>query len=100
MNIVAMLHNQAQNTYHPIVFAMAPLPGDAQVEGAMRYRSRGHHTTGFSSREDAVAFATTEWIPVLGADKALDGDIIWDGVDIPALTLFFGQQDSQLRPLL
>lgn len=98
--IVAMLLNQATNRYHPVVFAMAPLPGGHTSEGGERYKTRGHHTTGFESRDEAVAFAEKEYVArIPGGRPALGGDILWDGQDTPAMSIFFGTVNGELRPL-
>jgi hypothetical protein len=100
MYIIAMLHNQALNRFHPIVFRPAPFPGGHEPSAAERYRSASHHTEGFVCRNEARQCAESELAPqFLGARLALDGDIVWDGKDVPSLTLIFGTVDGQLRPL-
>lgn len=98
--IVAMLLNQATNRYHPVVFVMAPLPGGHTSEGGERYKTHGHHTNGFDSREEAVAFAEKEYAGrMAGARTAFGGDIVWDGEGMPAMKIFFGTVNGELRPL-
>lgn len=100
MHIIAMLHNQALNRFHPILFRPAPFPGGHQPGSAERYRSSGHHTEGFATRDEALQHTETDLVPkVPGARLALGGDIVWDGQDVPALNLIFGEVDGQLRPL-
>ena len=98
INIISMLHNSKTGRYHPIAFTCAPMPGPPTDLGAERYRSRGHHTAGFTDRAEAIASAQG-MIKQWPADLALDGDIEWDGEDVPATTLWFGKVDGILRPL-
>lgn len=83
--IVAILHNTKENRWHPIVFKLTPLPGNPEIK---RYRSVGHHTKGFSNREEAIAYcrSTSEWL-LKDARLELDTDIEWDGNEIPAMTV-------------
>ena len=54
---VGILVNLATGRFHPIVFRPAPLPGGASLaDGTERYRSKGHHTNGFDTEEEAVAW--------------------------------------------
>lgn len=101
--IVAMLHNTKLNRWHPIVFLEAPLPGPPSDDKPVRHRSKGHHTTGFATRQEAL-----DWIKndlkmkddVGPAKEALDKDFAWDGEDMPAMTVYFGEQDGKIVPLL
>ena len=82
---VGMLHNTATGRYHPIVFRPAPMPSGADAEmGAMRYRSRGHHTEGFATLAEADAHIAErpEWT---ASGLAWE----WDGTGVPALTEWF-----------
>lgn len=89
--VIAMLHNQKLNRWHPILFENTFAPGDGEVSA---YKSRMHHTSGFATREEAV-----NDIPNLKervnshigpVDKiAIDKDIEWDGEGIPAMVDFF-----------
>ena len=42
--VIATLHNDKTDRWHPIFFVESPLPGDCL---AVRYKSKGHHTDGF-----------------------------------------------------
>jgi hypothetical protein len=54
--IYAMLLNTKDNRYHPILFRLAPMPGNADANAlAQRYKSKGHHTEGFATFDEAVA---------------------------------------------
>ena len=90
--LVMMLKNTSQNIYHPIVYFEAPLPGGYESEGnkkLIRYKSKGHRTTGFTDRQEAINSIATEMEAKLkemgyNLHKELNGDLEWDGVDIPA----------------
>jgi hypothetical protein len=95
--LVMMLKNLKTNTYHPIMYLEKPLPGGLESEGnqkLIRYKSKGHRTTGFTNREEAVTSIDTEVEARLkemgyNVNRDLEGDIEWDGEGIPA--------DTQLR---
>ena len=99
MNIVSMLHNQATNRYHPILFGYSPPPSGDLDSGARRYRSRGHHTAGFDTRDEALNGAEELAEKAAPAECATGGDIAWDGEGVPAMTLWFGKLDGVLQPL-
>lgn len=42
--------------FHPCFFSEAPFPGSQQPHGFVRLRSRGHHTEGFATVEEATAY--------------------------------------------
>jgi hypothetical protein len=84
--IVAMLVNEATGRFHPILFYESPLPGNP--ENLVRHKSKGHHTAGFDTRDEAVAEAR-ELAERQGARMALSQDLPWDGEDIPAMVAFF-----------
>lgn len=96
--IIANLHNTKTNRYHPILFTESPLPGG---DGPTRHKSKGHHTKGFDTREEAIAECER-----MSADEYCGGrlciakDFPWDGEDIPAMVVFFGEVDGQLQPVM
>ena len=80
-----VLHNTATDRYHPIVFRPAPMPSGVDVEsGALRHKSRGHHTEGFPSMAEADAHiaARDAWVPT---------GLVWEwnGDGVPALVHWF-----------
>lgn len=76
-----ILTNTATGRFHPIVFRMAPLPGDSDIP---RYKSMGHHTDGFDSLEDAEKHIAlqSEW-----TDTGRRWE--WSGEDVPAMVEYF-----------
>lgn len=95
--LVMMLKNTSTNTYHPIMYLEAPFCGGDESEGnqkLIRYKSKGHRTTGFTDKQDAIKSIETEIESILkemgySLNKELDGELEWDGDGIPA--------DIQLR---
>lgn len=89
--IIAILRNEREGTFHPIVFAESPLPGPPDEKKPVRYKSKVHHTTGFATREEAVENATKVLAPEVGDDVrfALVDDVVWDGERVPAVVAFF-----------
>lgn len=96
--IVANLHNTKTNRYHPILFDERSLPGGG---GPVRHKSQGHHTEGFDSREEAIAecerMSTDDRC---GGRLCIEKDFPWDGEEIPAMVVFFGEVEGQLQPLI
>jgi hypothetical protein len=79
-----ILINTQTGRFHPIVFRPAPLPGGATIGTVERYRSKGHHTTGFATRDEALAFIRER------SELSLTGLALeWDGTGVPAITVFF-----------
>lgn len=91
---VAMLFNTANNTYHPIAYRDAPLPGPAENGKPRRVKSIGHHTAGFSSFEAAEAHVRE--VPEFAKAEVVELDpcLAWDGADIPASVAYI--QDGKL----
>lgn len=102
--IVGLIHNVKLNKWHPVYFRHRPLPGEYDPNAAQRYKSGGHHTTGFDTRE-----AGLEGAKKLAEDMkphslgtvtlCLDADFPWDGEGIPAMVVFFGTQKDKVVPL-
>lgn len=84
-----MLFNTATGRYHPIIFQPLPLPGGAQIQGGGRYRSLGHHTEGFDTIEAAL-----ESVKKDGRLRVVDRTWEWDGVSVPAMIEFFGDEEG------
>jgi hypothetical protein len=102
--IISMLHNTKLSRWHPIIFRESPLPGGGGSMQSIRYKSVGHHTEGFETREAALA-AIDSIIEKITPDcvgpvvKCLDGDFLWDGEGIPAMVVFFATEDGKAIPL-
>ncbi len=89
---VGMLKNTATGRYHPIVFRPAPAPS-GPMGRAERYRSKGHHTDGFPTREAAIEHVKTnaEW-------RWVDLEWEWGGVGVPAMTEWFTPERDNDEP--
>src|SRR5512133_2988785 len=105
--IVANLHNTATNRYHPILFHECPLPGpETETPGRLiRHKSKGHHTDGFDTRDEAMAecenIARQVKAVSIGEPRlCTEKDFAWDGEGVPAMVVFFGEEDGKLVPVL
>jgi hypothetical protein len=92
--IVAIVKNTTKGTFHPIVFVESPLPGPPSADKPVRHKSSMHHTTGFATREEALADIDSVLIPrikTVAAEprKALTRDFEWDGNGVPSIVEFF-----------
>jgi len=96
--IVANLHNTKTDRYHPILFDERPLPGGG---GPTRHKSRGHHTEGFDTREEAIAecHRMVENLDC-GGRLCIAKDFPWDGEETPAMVVFFGEVEGELQPVM
>lgn len=90
--LILLLFNLKEKTYHPIFYIEKFFPGP-ELTNLIRYKSKGHHTTGFQTIE--LAKESAEKLKLQLEDSGhnvnleLDQHIEWDGLDIPA--------DTQLR---
>lgn len=90
---IKIINNLKNNTFHPILYRESPLPGNSNA--VVRYKSIGHHTTGFTTRDEAINEVNSESfkdrisqmgsIPFYITNQA--DDILWNGEDVPADTL-------------
>jgi hypothetical protein len=95
--LVMMLFNSKTNTYHPIYYLENWFPGPSDSEmnkNYIRYKSKGHHTTGFTNRNEAVKSineSLVEQIKSIGytPNLELEADLSWNGDDVPI--------DNQIR---
>lgn len=91
-----MLYNTANRTWHPIFYFESPFPGEMSTDRPVRYKSKGHHTTGFPTREAAILECKDVENKLLSecgtrnVINELETDIEWNGDGVPA--------DIQLRP--
>lgn len=89
--VVLMLKNTLSNKYHPIFYWECPLPA-GQLGDHLRWKSKGHHTTGFDNRDEAVSSA----MELVRQNKKMlvkgdvyymldeEHDTLWDGSAMPA----------------
>ena len=103
--VMGLIHNTKLKRWHPVYYTEHPLPGTPSTEKPARHKSGGHHTTGFETREAALASMNDT------AKKIVDGghapscaicplDLEWDGEDIPADVAFFKIEDTNATRLL
>jgi hypothetical protein len=85
-----MLINKATGRFHPIIFTPYLMPGGAQPQGGGRFKSHGHHTDGFDTLE-----AAWEHVKKDGRLRAVERTYEWDGVEMPAMVEFFGDDEGK-----
>lgn len=103
--IIALLHNVRDNRWHPIIYLENSLPGPPSPDKPVRHKSKGHHTTGFPTRDEAVANARGDLAVKVRENFnygippgfALAADIPWDGVDVPASAAFFVKDGDEYK---
>lgn len=79
-----LLHNTSTDRWHPMPFRWAPAPSEDTDAEVTRYKSIGHHTEGFVTKDEAVAHVqATEEFVLFGLEYE------WDGTDIPATVQWF-----------
>jgi len=87
----AMLRNLTENKFHPILFSEYPMSGPDDSNKPVRMKSFGHHTTGFDTREEAIAnmdeFMEKE-PAIIRKQTDVEDDIVWNGEEIPAMIAF------------
>lgn len=92
--IIGMIRDFKNKRYHPVLFLCYPTPS-----GMKRYKSKGHHTVGFDSREEAVEFCKgdmTEHCKTYGDPVyCLEKDFPWNGEEIPAIVGYFSDPDEE-----
>lgn len=98
--VVLMLQNKATQRFHPILFWESPMPSQT-LGSALRWKSKGHHTTGFNQRSDAVnammlLVEQSHGMNKVGSVYYLDDqkqDGHWSGDDTPTSVMFFNLAD-------
>lgn len=95
--LVMMLKNTSTNRFHPIFYYENFFPGGLDADAnknLIRYKSKGHHTAGFDSRETAMESIHNDLVDKIKGqgytpNLELETDLEWDGQGIPA--------DNQIR---
>jgi hypothetical protein len=98
--IIAMIHDNVNNRWHPVLFEERPLPGPHNDSKPIRHKSKGHHTTGFATQEEANANAKEMLEKLPEAKLRLDVVFPWDGQGIPAIIHFFDATPLNPTPAL
>lgn len=97
--LIQMLKNVTKNTWHPIMYVEKPLPGGLDTDAnnnIVRFKSKGHHTAGFATREEAIASLDDlkarmiNYMFLSNVTVDVETDLEWNGDDIPL--------DTQIRP--
>lgn len=88
--IIAILHNQKENRWHPIIFEYRPGTGSVLLA---QYMPQEYYTVGFATRAEAINYIHSDLIEgeifeSVAVKTQLSEDIEWDGGDIPAMTIF------------
>ena len=101
--IVCLIHNLKLNRWHPVYFRESPAPSDDGTGISVRYKSGGHHTEGFPTREDAIESAKDIAVRLEPSSfgpvrLCLDNDFPWDGEDVPAMVVWF-TREGEAQPL-
>ena len=94
--IVAMLHDTEHDRWHPVVFEEKPLPGNP--DNPIRHKSKMHHTEGFATRDEALVgcdgLAHQLEDHAIGEIKmSVDKAFPWNGEGIPAMVVFFSDDE-------
>lgn len=88
MYVIGMIHNKSLDRWHPVYFS--DHPHSADTDSVWRFKSQGHHTDGFETRDAALENIQDDLVPQLsGALLALDSNYEWDGKGVPAIVEFF-----------
>lgn len=94
-SLIRLLFNTDKKTYHPILYLESPLPGDYDATNITRLKSKFHHTSGFTSKEEAITDINESLVHRVKENFAIyfdltietDDVIEWDGQGIPADTI-------------
>lgn len=96
--IAALIHDVKNDRWHPVLFEENMLPGPPSPDKPVRHKSKGHHTVGFATREEAVAHVQGEWPlnAAIGANfkDCTDTVFDWDGEGVPAIVHFFPEAQT------
>lgn len=102
--IIGIIHNEKANRWHPVIFEESPLPGPPSEDKPIRHKSKGHHASGFDSRDTAISEAK-KLAEKLAPESigpvalALEKDFSWDGENVPAMVAFFSVKDGIAVPV-
>ena len=60
--MISITRNQLTGRFHPFLWAWKPYPHEDSTCSVTRFKSKGHHTEGFATFEEAQAQAE-RWVP-------------------------------------
>lgn len=89
--LISLLKNTKQNSFHPIFYIEHPFPYGENQSKITRYKSKGHHTKGFSTIGETESEIEAIKLKLNGYQITVEKDelIVWNGEGIPA--------DTQIR---
>ena len=82
LDVVLIYCHVDKGTFHPAFYEEDPMPGPSNPQAGIRLKSKMHHTTGFSTLEEAQENIRAELQPKLrmaDSNVALDSAMAWDG---------------------
>lgn len=85
-----MLKNTEKETWHPIFYFESPLPGQESKSDLIRFKSKGHHTSGFKNFGDAMVEAVSVETRLKSQGYSVFSEVepllLWDGTETPVDT--------------
>lgn len=90
--VILILFNESTERWHPILYWECP-PPSANLGDCLRWKSKGHHTSGFPTKEEAISgdegvldLCRRQKDALVGGSVYYDTEIelAWDGADIPS----------------
>jgi len=88
--LIQILHNTERKTWHPIFYMESPLPGQDLSNDLIRFKSKGHHTSGFVTLKAAIAETIVVESRLVGQGHTVFCEIepllSWDGIEVPVST--------------
>lgn len=107
ISLFTMIYNFSLKTWHPCFLTERPLPGQyangfSVDTDIYRFKSVGHHSTGFTTREDALKSINEqiERIKPEGYNARVDvkEDIQWDGNGAPICSPIYLKTEYNILP--
>ena len=86
--IFGMLLNTKTHRWHPILFRPAPMPGDPEMK-IPRYKSKGHHTEGFETEDEALGYILTACEQHGFENRTDEYQALWNGEEVPLAMTYF-----------
>lgn len=104
---LGMVRNTATGRFHPMFYRDAPFPGGVDSDlnrNVARFKSGGHHTNGFATREEADSANEESRERLIEAGEkcwpGLISDWEWDGQGCPSDIRLVNTADGVVLPSL